>query len=108
MSDPYRDALALIAAGHVFDAPAFARAVLDGMAPQRAHEADIAGMNEPHDADAQVAIDEALKRWQAQRALVRAALAWYEATTPAVWAADVALQRACKAYRAAGGGEEAP
>jgi hypothetical protein len=101
----YRAALELLSQGHVFDAPAFAGAVLAGQDVQRAHVADVVALSLPNEAEDQVAIEAGLKRHLARRELVKAALAWYEATTPDVWAADVALQKACKAFRAAGGSE---
>jgi hydrogenase maturation factor HypF (carbamoyltransferase family) len=102
----HRAALELLSQGHVFDAAAFADAVLSGQSVQSAHEADVIALSLPNEAEEQIAVDAALKRIDARKAIIRAAMAW--AAAPGEHEhhkARLALHDAVAAYRAAGGDE---
>ncbi len=105
-AERYREALQTLADGHIFDAPAFAAAVLAGGTAEQAHAADVASMDAPHSPDEQAAFAEGIRRLEARRELVRAALRWTTAQDKAAYdEARMAVYVAAEAFRAAGGSE---
>lgn len=123
----YSAALATIGAGHPFDAQAFARDVLAGATVNEALSDDVAAMARPLPPDEQVALDARIRRAEARRELVKAALRWRAADAAwnelvsratliddlddaedadkAVSAAEEALAAAVEAFVALGGNE---
>lgn len=108
-----RAGLALLAQGHIFDAPAFARALLGGQDAPAAHEADLAESERPRSAEEQVAVAQSLRRAELRREIVRAALALETEHRDALesglyrdwYAAEQQLYRLARQFRAAGGDE---
>lgn len=123
----YSAALATIGAGHPFDAPAFARDVLAGATVDEALSDDVAAMAAPLPPEEQLELDTSIRRAEARRELVRAALRWAEADAAwnelvssvkdiggfeyaadadkAVSEAEERLASAAEAFKAAGGNE---
>lgn len=94
-----RQALDLIAQGHICDAPAFARGVIEGVAVADAWEGDATpgGLT----AEEQAQADRAYRRWRARLRLVAAAVAWADADIGDAHArAEGELVETIQAYRA--------
>lgn len=108
-----RAGLELLGQGHIFDAPAFARALLAGQEPHSAHEADLAESVRPRSAEEQVTVAEGLRRVELRREITQAALkleAEHEAALHSGlyrdWhQAEQRLYTLAREFRAAGGDE---
>lgn len=109
----YSAGLAAIADAHTFDTAAFARAVLAGATVDKALSDDVAAMAAPLPPDDQQELDRSIRRTEARRELVKAALRWARVEANAEEAFDIAeydraveeLRGAVDAFTALGGNE---